>query len=86
MLLRVPRREFRELASQRENPAPYETFIATLSQDAEASRAAFSMALDQSAISSQLIDNVNASVHVRALLTDLFVLDEALQIPVDESE
>jgi len=27
-----------------------------------------------------LIDNLNASIHVRALLTDLFLLDEALKI------
>jgi len=26
-----------------------------------------------------LIDNVNASIHLRALLTDLFVLDEVLK-------
>jgi hypothetical protein len=28
-----------------------------------------------------LIDNVNASIHLRALLTDLFVVDEALRPP-----
>ena len=32
------------------------------------------------AISSQLIDNLNASVHLRTLLTDIFLLDEALAI------
>ena len=31
------------------------------------------------ALSSQLIDNLNASVALRCLLTDLFVLDEAIQ-------
>jgi len=35
--------------------------------------------LAQSAIGSQLIDNLNASIHVRALLTDLFLLDEVLK-------
>jgi hypothetical protein len=30
-------------------------------------------------ISSQLIDNLNASIHLRALLTDLFLLDEILR-------
>jgi hypothetical protein len=30
-------------------------------------------------ISSQLVDNLNASIHLRALLTDLFVVDEALK-------
>jgi hypothetical protein len=32
------------------------------------------------AISSQLIDNLNASIHPRALLTDLFLLDEILKL------
>jgi hypothetical protein len=35
--------------------------------------------LAQPAIGSQLIDNLNASIHVRALLTDLFLIDEALK-------
>ena len=37
------------------------------------------LTLARSGISSQLIDNLNASIHVRALLTDLFLLDEALK-------
>jgi hypothetical protein len=36
--------------------------------------------LSQPAISSQLIDNLNASIHLRALLTDLFLLDEILKL------
>ena len=36
-------------------------------------------------ISSQLIDNLNASIHLRALLTDLFVVDEALKPPKPRS-
>ena len=35
--------------------------------------------LAQPSISSQLIDNLNASIHLRALLTDLFVVDEILK-------
>jgi hypothetical protein len=35
--------------------------------------------LAQPSISSQLIDNLNASIHLRALLTDLFLLDESLK-------
>jgi hypothetical protein len=30
-------------------------------------------------IGSQMIDNVNASILVRALLMDLFIIDEALE-------
>jgi hypothetical protein len=37
------------------------------------------MALAQPGISSQLVDNLNASIHVRALLTDVFVIDELLR-------
>jgi hypothetical protein len=29
-------------------------------------------------IGSQLVDNLNASMHLRALLTDLFLIDEAI--------
>jgi hypothetical protein len=32
----------------------------------------------QPVISSQLIDNLNASIHLRALLTDLFLIAEIL--------
>jgi hypothetical protein len=35
--------------------------------------------LVQAAISSQLVDNLNASIHRRALLTDLFLVDELLK-------
>ena len=36
------------------------------------------LVLAQPAISSQLIDNLNASIHLRALLTDLFLVTEIL--------
>jgi hypothetical protein len=42
--------------------------------------AALKLVLAQPAISSQLIDNLNASIHLRALLTDLFLLDEILKL------
>ena len=37
------------------------------------------LVLAQPSISSQLIDNLNASIHLRALLTDLFLIDEILK-------
>jgi hypothetical protein len=37
------------------------------------------LVLGQQGISSQMIDNINASIHVRALLTDVFVVDEILK-------
>ncbi len=57
---------------------PYRSMIAVLERDAKSAGAAIQLVLAQSAISSQLIDNLNASIHVRALLTDLFLLDEVL--------
>jgi hypothetical protein len=53
--------------------------LAVLRQDLAKARTAFRFVLAQRAIGSQMIDNVNASIHVRALLTDLFLIDEALE-------
>jgi hypothetical protein len=47
-----------------------------LDSDARDSLAAIELVLAQPAISSQLIDNLNASIHLRALLTDTFLLGE----------
>jgi hypothetical protein len=60
------------------DPATFRPFVATLDEDARKTRAALQLALSQRAIASQLIDNLNASIHVRALLTDLFLIDEAI--------
>ena len=57
----------------------YERFIQMLERDARDAQAAVQLALAQPAISSQLVDNLNASIHVRALLTDLFLIDEILK-------
>jgi hypothetical protein len=54
-------------------------FIAVLDRDARDSLAAIELVLAQPVISSQLIDNLNASIHLRALLTDLFLFDEILK-------
>jgi hypothetical protein len=54
-------------------------FLEVLGRDASSSQAAIRMVLAQPAISSQLVDNLNASIHVRALLTDIFLIDEALK-------
>lgn len=55
-------------------------------RDAASSRAALGLVMAQPAISSQLIDNLNASIHFRALLTDLFLFDEALKTSATASE
>jgi hypothetical protein len=54
-------------------------FIPVLEQDARATQAALRLVLAQPKMSSQLVDNLNASIHVRALLTDVFLIDEALK-------
>jgi hypothetical protein len=54
----------------------YRAFFAVLDRDAHDSLAAVELVLAQPTISSQLIDNLNASIHLRALLTDLFLLSE----------
>src|SRR4029079_6109494 len=58
----------------------YRAFLAVLDRDAQDSLAAIPLVLAQPAISSQLIDNLNASIHLRALLTDLFLIDEILKL------
>jgi hypothetical protein len=57
----------------------YLAFFAVVDRDARNSLAAIELVLAQPAISSQLIDNLNASIHLRALLTDLFLVDEILK-------
>ena len=64
----------------------YSAFLAVLDRDSRDSLAAIELVLAQPAISSQLIDNLNASIHLRALLTDLFLLDEILKKHVNPAE
>ena len=54
----------------------YRAFLAVLDRDARDSLAAIELVLAQPVISSQLIDNLNASIHLRALLTDMFLIGE----------
>jgi hypothetical protein len=65
---------------QRLEPADrYRAFAAVLNRDAQDALAAVELVLAQPSISSQLVDNLNASIHLRALLTDLFLIDELLK-------
>jgi hypothetical protein len=59
--------------------APYRAFMAVIERDARDAQAAVRLVLAQRSISSQLVDNLNASIHLRALLTDLFLIDEVLK-------
>lgn len=55
-------------------------FVNTLRDDAIKASHSVQAALNCERISSQLVDNLNASIHLRAVLTDLFLADEALKI------
>jgi hypothetical protein len=57
-----------------------EQFLDVMRQDAMKAGAAIRLVLAQPTIGSQAIDNLNASIHLRTLLTDIFVLDESLKI------
>jgi hypothetical protein len=59
---------------------PAGQFLDVIRQDVAKAGAALRFVLAQPSITSQLVDNLNASIHLRALLTDLFLLDEALKI------
>jgi hypothetical protein len=68
------------LKQERWQPAErYQAFFQVLARDAHDSLAAIQLVLAQPTISSQLIDNLNASIHLRALLTDLFLVSEILE-------
>ena len=74
-----PRRRPRRQAAPRAT-RPHEAFLDIVRTDAARARAALRFVLAQRAIGSQIVDNLNASTHLRTLLTDLFLLDEALKI------
>ena len=53
--------------------------FSVVERDVQSARAAVTLVLAQPSISSQLVDNLNASIHLRTVLTDLFLLDEVLK-------
>ena len=57
----------------------YDAFISVVERDVRAAQAAVQLVLAQPSIGSQLVDNLNASIHLRAVLTDLFLLHEVLK-------
>lgn len=64
-------------ASTAKASADLDPFFEALARDAAVSIAAIRLVLSRDDISSQIIDNLNASIHLRALLTDVFLIDEA---------
>ena len=62
------------------NAAQLLQFTEVLAADARKAKAAVDLALSVPSIGSQIVDNLNASVHLRALLTSIFLIDEALRL------
>jgi hypothetical protein len=54
-------------------------WLDALARDAAVARGALALVLTRPRISSLLVDNLNASVHLRALLTDVFLLEQSLK-------
>jgi hypothetical protein len=73
--------QFSTIAKQQglEPVEKYQAFFAVLDRDAQDSLAAIDLVMAQPSISSQLVDNLNASIHLRALLTDLFLVSDILR-------
>jgi hypothetical protein len=53
--------------------------VEVLADDSRKALATLRFALAQRAITSQIVDNLNAGIHLRALLTDVFIVDETLK-------
>ena len=67
-------------------PVPaFDGFIEVLAGDADRARRVLGLVRAQPGISSQVIDNLNGSIHLRALLTDLFLIDEILRPRASEA-
>jgi hypothetical protein len=63
-----------------ESADKYFAFLAVVDRDAHDSIRIMELVLAQPTISSQLIDNLNASMHLRAVLTDVFLLSDIARI------
>ncbi len=59
-----------------EPAGPWSEMVDVVTRDANAALAAVRLVSARPGISSQLIDNLNANIHLRALLTDLFLVDD----------
>ncbi len=53
-------------------------YLEVVERDASATLSAVQLVSGQPDVSSQLVDNLNANIHFRALLTNLFLVDELI--------
>jgi hypothetical protein len=58
-----------------------DALLDAVDRDVGVARGAIGLVLSRRQIPSLLVDNLNASVHLRALLTDLFLLEQAGKTP-----
>ncbi|MEM7414720.1 MAG: hypothetical protein AAF389_04425 [Gemmatimonadota bacterium] len=65
-------------AGDREPADAWADMVDVVRADSNAASAAVRLVSSREGVSSQLIDSLNANVHIRALLTDLFLVDELL--------
>ncbi len=72
---------FLGLVEERRGPSRehYQAFIEVLRRDADTALASVQLVLAQPGITSQMVDNLNGMIHLRALLTDVFLVDEMLR-------
>jgi hypothetical protein len=56
----------------------WDEMLRVVGNDAADALAAVRLVSSRTGISSQLIDNLNANIHLRALLTDLFLVDDLI--------
>jgi len=56
-----------------------QAFEQLIAEDCRKASAALGFILAQDKIGSEIVDNLNASIHLRAVLTDLFLYGEALR-------
>ena len=66
--------------------ASQDEFEQVIADDCRKARAAINFMLAQDKIGSEMVDNLNASIHLRAVLTDLFLYSEVLKPLATEEE
>lgn len=77
--------EVEAVVEGREPAAAWAEMVEVVRNDAGAALAAVRLVGARPGISSQLIDSLNANIHLRALLTDLFLVDELVDTSLDSS-
>lgn len=67
-----------EASAGAEPAEAWTSMITVVQRDAEAALAAVRLVSARPGVSSQLVDNLNANIHLRAVLTDLFLVDDLI--------